>query len=61
MPKKLPKTTFKARLGRSHKPFGNLIIYVPKMETEIHGFKPGDLCEITIEVLKKAEVKKAEE
>lgn len=56
MPRKLPETTFKAPLGKPTKPFGNLLIYVPKIETEIHGLEPGDLCEVTIRVLKKTEV-----
>jgi len=57
MPKKQPETTFKARLGKPNKPYGNLLIYVPKVETEIYGLKPGDLCEVTLKVLKKAEEK----
>lgn len=58
MPKRLPETSFKARLGKPSKPFGNLLIYVPKVETEIYGLQPGDLCEVTLKVLKKAEEEK---
>ena len=55
MPKKLPETTFKVKLGKLNKPEGNLLIYVPKMEADIYGLKPGDSCEVTLKVLKRAE------
>ena len=56
MPRKKVKTTFKAPLGKPNRPGGNLIIYVPKIEKEIHGLRPGDVAQITLEIVKRAEV-----
>ena len=54
-PRKKVKTTFKAPLGKPNRKGGNLIIYVPKLEKEIHGLNAGDVAQITLEIVKRAE------
>ena len=58
MPKKLPQTTFKRHIRKPDKPFGNLLISIPKAEVEVFGFKPGDYCEVTVKVLGRKESEK---
>ena len=53
--RRLPETSFKVRLGKPNRPDGNLLIYVPKVEKEVFGLRPGDLVEVGLKVLKRAE------
>ena len=55
MSRRLPETSFKVRLGKPNRPDGNLLIYVPKVEKEVFGLRPGDLVEVGLKVLKRAE------
>lgn len=49
--KKNIKTEFKAKIGKPNRPDGNLVIYIPKLEKEVHGLKPGQRVKIRLEVL----------
>lgn len=54
-PRKKVKTSFKVKIGKPNRSGGNLIVYVPKLEKEIHGLNPGDTAQVTLEILKRAE------
>jgi hypothetical protein len=51
---RLPETSFKVYLGKPNRRDGNLLIYIPKVEKEVFGLRPGDLCEISLKVLKRS-------
>lgn len=57
MAPRLPETSFKVRLGKPNRLHGNLLIYVPKVEKEVFGLKPGDLVQVDLKVLKRAGAK----
>ena len=57
MPKKKIVTNFKAKIGKPNRPDGNLVIYIPLVEKQVHGLKAGQTVGIKLEVLKDAEKK----
>lgn len=44
------KTEFKATIGKPNRVDGNLVIYIPKIEKEVYGLKPGMKTKIILEV-----------
>lgn len=57
MPKALVEVSFIGKLGKPHKPQGNLLIYVPKDIQEIYGLQHGDGVEVTVRVMKRGEAR----